>query len=188
MGFVVQISRSPVMTDSPGPLSKSLPRRHTRSTHRTPSRALSLNQPLEVRLSRARMVLLRRGEERFGWLALCVAISVGLLAVTGMPADARADGVVLLVPRIAAHIPARLDPGPEGPVVSAGDAALGDLVENELVCLQQDGRPLAWYRVLRTGGNARHRRGALAIRSDDAPPRTLAATALPVPNPFGSGR
>jgi len=188
MGFVVSSDWSLVMTDSAGPLPKPRPTRRSRSAPPTPARLPSRDPSLDVRLSRARMVLLRRGEDRFGWLALCVAVSVGMLAVTGMPADARADGVVLLVPRIAAHIPARLESGPEGPVVSAGDADLADLVENELVCLQQDGRPLAWYRVLRTGGQVRHRRGTLAIRLDDAQPPTLAATAWPVPNPAGSGR
>ncbi len=175
------------MTESAAPADTPRPQRGFRSPPGAPERLRAQTPPLDVRLSRARMVLLRRGDNRFGWLALSVAVSVGLLAVAGMPADARADAVVLLVPRIAAQLPARLESGPDGPVVSTGHAGLADIVENELVCLQQDGRPLAWYRVLRTGDGTRHRPGALAIRRDDASPVGLSATALPVPDPSGSG-
>ena len=148
--------------------------------------------PLAVRLARARMVLLRRREDPFGWLSLCVVLVLGTAGLAAAPGPALAGGTapetLLLVPRTGARLPVDPRVASRGTEVTAQGRILEELVENDLVCIQEGDRPLAWYRVLRLGGSGPVRPGALFLDDGRSGPAIgaagpVTAVALPVSPP-----
>lgn len=160
--------------------------RHSRATPR------SRPVPLSVRLARARMVLLRRREDPFGWLSLCLFLVLSAAALAAVPGPAFAAGAVpealLLVPRTGTRLPVEVHTHSGGLQVTALRRVLEELVENDLVCIQERERPLSWYRVLRLGGSGPVHPGALLLDGRASGPvpgaeGLLTAVALPVAPP-----
>ncbi len=151
--------------------------------------------PLATRLARARMVLLRRRDDPFGWLSLCLVLvlgGAGLAAVPGhaLAGDARSE-TLLLVPRTGVRLAVDLRPGAAGPEATTRGPVPDDLAANDLVCIQEGARPLAWYRVLHTGAAGPVRAGALILgpgmsARDAGAGEPVTVVALPVAPP-GSG-
>jgi hypothetical protein len=138
------------------------------------------------------MVLLRRREDPFGWLSLCLVLVLAAAALAAAPGPALAAGAgpqaLLLVPRTGTRLPVNLRPDSGGLHVTAHRRVLEALVENDLVCIQQGERPLAWYRVLHLGASRSVRPGALLLDGRTADPVNgaegiLTALALPAAPP-----
>jgi hypothetical protein len=138
------------------------------------------------------MVLLRRREDSFGWLSLCVLLALGAAGLGALPGPAVAAGtapdVLLLVPRAGIRLAVDLRRGSGGSQVTAHRQVVEDLVENDWICIQDGDRPLSWYRVLRLGGAGPLPPGALFLDARISDPgrggnRPVTAVALPVPPP-----